>query len=174
MFPKEFGPYLVALIVVALLARRVMKAQKARPVRMWRLWTLPAILLLATGSTLAKEPAPSLLVAIAFVLAAAGGGALGWYRVHTLEFTVDPETRAISSKATPFGAILLVGLLLFRYALKYLLNAEGVSGTALVPWTDGATIFTACMLIAQSAHTWGRARKLLPPKQPAPMSGTTE
>ena len=169
---KELAPYIVPLVAVALLGWRLVRAQRSRTIRPGRLWVLPAFLLTMTGLTLAKEPAPTLTVIAAFLLAAAAGGALGWFRVHTLEFSVDSETNAITSKSTPLGAVILVALLLFRYAIKYVLHDEGVRGVELVRWTDGALIFSASMLIAQSAHTWVRARRLLPP--PAPVSGPSE
>jgi len=157
---KELAPYLIPVLVMALLARRVMKAQQPSAVRLWRLWLLPGVLLALTGVTLAHEP----------ILVSAGGASLGWFRVHTLEFTVDPETGTIFSKSTPVGAIILVALLMFRYAVKYVLAGEGISGVQLVRWTDGALIFTAAMLVAQSAHTWVRARRLLPSAVPLPQS----
>jgi hypothetical protein len=158
---KELAPYFVPVLVLALLARRVMKAQKPRAVRPGRLWVFPAILLLATIVTLAKEPAPGLLAMGAFFLAAVAGGSLGWFRVHTLEFNADPETGAITSKATPLGAFLIVGLLLARYGIKYIEADMGVTGSGLARWADGGLIFSAVMMIAQSVHTWVRARKLL-------------
>lgn len=174
MFPKDLVPYLVALLVLALFARRVLKAQRPRAVKMGRLWILPTILVVMTGLTLANEPAPGWLAIGAFVLAAGAGGAFGWFRVHMLEFVVDPATNAISAKSTPLGAVLLTGLLLFRYALKYMLHMEGVSGVSLLRWTDGALVFTAALLAAQSTHTWICARKLLPPSQATPISGAPE
>jgi membrane protein CcdC involved in cytochrome C biogenesis len=167
---KELAPYLIPVLVMALLARRVMKAQQPSAVRLWRLWLLPGVLLALTGVTLAHEPTPGILAIIAFILVSAGGASLGWFRVHTLEFTVDPETGTIFSKSTPVGAMILVALLMFRYAVKYVLAGEGISGVQLVRWTDGALIFTAAMLVAQSAHTWVRARRLLPSAVPLPQS----
>jgi len=159
---QQLAPYFVPVLVMVVLARRVMKTQRPSAVRLWRLWIFPAVLVALTGLTLAHEPAPGMLAILAFAMAASAGAALGWFRVHTLEFTVDPETGTIFSKSTPVGAIILVALLLFRYALKDVLSGEGIRGVELVRWTDGALIFTAAMLLAQSAHTWVRARRLLP------------
>jgi hypothetical protein len=171
MFPREFAPYLVTLLVVALVARRIMKAQEPRKLKLNRLWILPGVLVAVTILTLANGRTPSLLVIGAYVLAAAAGGAFGWFRVHTLEFTVAPDTREISTKASPLGALLLVGLLVFRYGLKYALNLEHVNGAALVRWTDGLLVFGVAILVAQSAHTWLRVRHLLSSTPPAPISG---
>ncbi len=159
---KQLTPYIVPLLIVALLARRVMRAQKAQAVKMHRLWIVPAILLVMTALTLANGPKPSILAGLAFCVAAVAGGALGWYRVHTLEFSVDPESGAVLSKSTPFGAFLLVGLLLFRYVVKFALSDEGIKGVDLVLFTEGGLLFSGGMMIAQSVHTWVRARKLTP------------
>jgi hypothetical protein len=167
---KELAPYFVPVVVLALLARRVIKAQRARAVRPRRLWIFPAILLLATIVTLAREPAPGLLAMAAFILAAGAGGSLGWFRVHTLEFNADPETGAVTSKSTPLGAFLIVGLLLARYGIKYIEADAGVTGASLARWADGGLIFSAAMMIAQSVHTWVRARRLLTNPALAPVT----
>lgn len=164
----HLGQFIVPLLVVALFARRVAKAQQARPVKLGRLWIFPALLLLGTYFTLSREPPPTLLTVAGFLLACLAGGALGWFRVHTLEFSIDPASGAIMSKASPFGALILVGLLAFRYGLKYLLNDEGVRGQELALWTDGAMLFTAAMMVAQSAHTYVRARRLKAPATALP------
>jgi membrane protein CcdC involved in cytochrome C biogenesis len=168
---KELAPYAVPVLVMALLARRVMKAQQPSVVRLERLWIFPAILLVLTGVTLAHEPIPTIFWMAAFVFVAAAGGAFGWFRVHTLEFIKDPDTGAVTSKSSPFGAIVLVALLLLRYAIKYFLSDEGIRGVELVRWTDGGLIFSAAMLAAQSAHTWVRARRLPPAVASRPESG---
>jgi hypothetical protein len=159
---KHFAPYLAPLLAVAFMARRVLRAQQPKAVKTGRLWILPAILLVLVGLTLANGRMPPPIALAAFAAVAAVGAAIGWYRVHTLEFSVDPESGAIMSKATPFGAFLLVGLIVVREALNYVLKGEGVRGAQLVLWTDGALIFAAAMLVAQSAHTWVRARRLAP------------
>lgn len=171
MLWKDFAPYLVALLAGALIVRRLAKAQQARSVKTSRLWVVPSVLVVSTAMTLASVPAPSFLTIIAYLFAAGAGGAFGWYRVHTLEFSIDPNSGAIMSKATPLGAIVLVGLLLFRYALKYFLQTEGLAGLALARWTDGLLVFTAAMLVTQSVHTWVRARQLLPGKASVPLAG---
>jgi hypothetical protein len=123
---------------------------------------MPAILLVLTGLSLSTGSRPPLIALAAFVLAAAAGGAVGWFRVHTLEFTVDPETGAVMSKSTPFGTFLIVGLLLFRYALQYFENRAGLRGEQLILWSKGALLFVVAMMVAQSVHTWVRARRLAP------------
>ncbi|MGD0189189.1 MAG: CcdC protein domain-containing protein [Rhizomicrobium sp.] len=159
---KQLAPYLAVLLAVALFARRLIRSQSPRAVRTSRLWIFPAILLVLTGVTLVTGPRPPLIALAAFVAAACAGGALGWFRVHTLEFSVDPESGAVMSKSTPFGAFLIVGLLLFRYALRYFEAELGIRGPQLLLWTEGLLLFLAAMMVAQSIHTWVQARRLAP------------
>jgi hypothetical protein len=157
------GPYIVPLVLAALVLRRMIKTQKARPVRFWRLWLMPAIMVLVALGTLFSS-FPGIVALLFFILAAGAGGALGWFRVHTLEFSTDPETGAVHTKGTPLSAVLFVGLFAARWGLKDLFHNTGLAAaTSFVHWTDAGLMFTASLLAAQSAHTWVRARALLPP-----------
>jgi hypothetical protein len=168
------GPYLVPLVIAALVLRRMIKTQKSRPVRFWRLWLIPSILVFIALATLFSS-FPGFIALLFMVLAAAAGGALGWFRVHTLQFSTDPETGAVHSKGTPLSAVLFVGLFAARWGLKSVFQDTGLAAaTSFVHWTDAGLMFTASLLAAQSAHTWVRARAVLmrpmgesigPPKQ---------
>ena len=116
---KQIGPYLLPLLVAAILARRMMRAQKPRTVRLGRLWLLPALLLFATWTTLAHEELPGIVSGIVsvlvFVVATALGGLIGWFRVHTLEFTRDAGTGKITSRGSQLDVLFVVGLIAVRY-----------------------------------------------------------
>jgi hypothetical protein len=156
------SPYLFPLLIAALLLRRTLRAQKARTVRMTRLWLFPILLLLTTAMSLAKEPSPGILVVIAFVVACLAGGAIGWYRVHTLEFSLDTESGKVSARATRLGALLIVGLIALRYLADLAMRKLGLTtGANLVRASDATLIFSTSMFVARSAHTWIRARALL-------------
>jgi hypothetical protein len=95
----QLAPYIVPLLVVAIILRRALRAQKPRAVRMQRLWIFPALLLFVTLNSLWHEGFPGFVVALVFAAAATGGGAIGWFRVHTLEFSLD-ESGKVSARAT--------------------------------------------------------------------------
>jgi hypothetical protein len=172
----QLSPFIVPLVVAALVLRRAMRVQKPRTVRMTRLWIFPALLLLVTVMSLWHEGFPGLIATLVFVAAAAAGGAIGWFRVHTLEFSLDAESGKVSARATQFGALLIVGLIGLRYLADFAVKSFGLdAGGNLVHATDATLIFSTSMLMARSAHTWIRARALiaahrqgaLPPDDPA-------
>lgn len=159
---SSLSPYLVPLLVAALLLRRAMRAQKPTTVRTTRLWIFPILLLLVTASSLARDPDPGILLAVAFIIASAAGAAIGWFRVHTLEFSLDAESGKVSARATRLGALLIVGLIGLRYLADLAFkNLELSTGANLVHATDAMLVFTTSMLVARSVHTWIRTRALV-------------
>jgi hypothetical protein len=79
---------------------------------------------------------------------------------------VDPVTGTVSSKSTPIGMILIVGLVAIRIGLKYAFPEMGAQpgghlAKDAVLWTDGALIFSAAMLATQAIAIWQRTRPLL-------------
>ncbi|HEX4080970.1 MAG TPA: hypothetical protein VHX61_19065 [Rhizomicrobium sp.] len=159
---NALSPYFIPLLVAAFLVRRAMREQKPKRVRFTRLWLFPALLLLVTWTSLAREPAPGLLLIAAFLLAVAAGSAIGWYRVHTLEFSVDPESGKVSARATQLGALLIVGLIALRWGADLVLKKLGLNaGTNLMHATDAMLLLSTSMYVARSIHTWIRARALV-------------
>lgn len=152
------SPYLLPLLVGALLVRRAMRAQKPKRVRFTRLWLFPALLVLVTVPSLAHEPSPSLAVIVGTVAAGLAGAAIGWYRVHTLEFSIDSESGKISARATQFGALLIVGLIALRYGADVALKKLGWDGGVYA--SNATLLFATAMLVARSIHTWIKARAL--------------
>jgi hypothetical protein len=159
---NALSPYILPLLVAAFLVRRAMREQKPKRVRFTRLWLFPAILLLVTWSSLARESAPGFLVATLFLLVIAIGSAIGWYRVHTLEFSVDPDSGKVSARATQLGALLIVGLIALRWGAEFALKKLGPhAGTELVHASDAMLLLSTSMFVARSVHTWIRARALV-------------
>src|SRR5438552_2357568 len=172
----QFSPTIVPLVVAALLLRRAARAQKPRTVRMQRLWIFPALLLLVTLMSLWREGFPGLLLALVFAAAALAGGAIGWFRVHTLEFSLDRESGKVSARATQLGALLVVGLVGLRYLADVAIKQFGLNaGGNVVHATDATLIFTTSMFVARSTHTWIQARALIAAHRqsaiPSPPSG---
>jgi hypothetical protein len=158
----ELSPYLVPLLVGAIILRRVLRAQKPQRVRFATLWIFPILLLLVTASSLAREPSYGIGFIAALVVAALAGSAIGWYRVHTLEFSVDDQSGRISARSNQWGALLVVGLIALRYLADVALKQFGfTAGTHVVHVTDATLVFTTAMLVARNVHTWIRARAAL-------------
>ena len=156
------SPYIVPLVVAAILLRRAMREQKPKRVRFTRLWLFPALLLLVTIPSVLRGPQPGILASVAYLVAMVLGGLVGWYRVHTLEFTLDAESGKVSARATQFGALVIVGLIALRYGAEFLIKKLGNgNGQSLVFATDAVLLFSTSTFVARSIHTWIRARALV-------------
>ena len=164
-----FSPLILPLIVAAFLLRRAMREQKPKRVRFTGLWLFPALLLLVTISSVTHGSQPGILVSIAWLIAMVLGGLVGWYRVHTLEFTLDAESGKVSARATQFGALLIVGLIALRYGADFVIKKLGLgSGDGVDYATDAMMLLSTSMYVARSVHTWIRARALVIAHRAAP------
>jgi hypothetical protein len=171
---NALSPYLIPLLIAAIVLRRVMRVQKARTIRIERLWIFPAILLASTMLSLGREHFPGILIFGAFLAAALLAGATGWFRFHTLEFSLDAESGAVSARATRLGALLVFGLIALRYGADLALKQLGLNaGENLVHATDAMLIFSTSMFVARSIHTWIRARALLDASRTAAVASNT-
>jgi hypothetical protein len=177
---KLLGPYIVPVIVVALLARRLIR-NTPRKVKTNRIFIMPLIVMAGAIATLAATPMPGLIWLGAYVVAVVAGGTVGFLSAHHQEFALDYETGTITSKATPIGSALVVALFAARFGLKLLFpNLAGSpyaassyapnspvqhfaphAGATLIGWTDAGLLFSTAMLVARAATTYLRAQPLL-------------
>jgi hypothetical protein len=168
----HIGPYLIPLLVIALVARRLIR-NPARKVKPARLFITPVVLALATAFTLSRTGWPSLAwLGIDMVAAAAGAGA-GYLSARHREFSLDAESGDIMARATPIGTIIFAALLALRFGLKLLfpqLNGSAQSyappppnfhpAASVIGWTDAGLVFSTAMLLATAATTWLHTRQL--------------
>lgn len=148
----------IVLLVVFLRIRRM---SQHRPLRVEWLWVMPVLLLVIAGLVMAQTPLAGLdwLWLIPPFLIGAG---LGYWRGRLTMVTVDPETHALTSKASPAALYLLVAVIAVRLGLRYLLAAEGSNlhlNAALI--TDAFLVFAVGVVAVQRIEVWIRARKLL-------------
>ncbi|MBI3677092.1 MAG: DUF1453 family protein [Proteobacteria bacterium] len=163
--PKDLAPYIAPIIVLALIVWRGARA-KPSPVRLTRMWIRPVILAAATVATLALTAKPNAAVIAAFVAAGLAGAGVGHLFGRHLELSIDPATGAISSKATPIGTFLVIGLFLIRYGLKLVFPQLAAQPAArpsadIMVWTDGALVFGCALILAQVLTIWLRTRPLI-------------
>ena len=179
---KELGPYILPLVVVAIMARRLMN-NKPRKVKVNRIFYFPAFVVIATAATLwsAPLPTPWLLWIPVDLGAIVVGLTIGFLSAHHQEFAIDYDTGVITSKATPVGTIVVVALFAAKFGLKFLLpdvNGSPFSAAGYIPdspipsaphsgpasimgWTDAGIILSAAMLFARAFTTWLRAQPLI-------------
>jgi Kef-type K+ transport system membrane component KefB len=166
---RHATPYLVPVLVVALMARRLIR-NAPRRVKVNRMFILPLIAAVGTVATLAATPMPALIWIAGFAVAAALGAGVGFLTTHHQEFSLNTDTGEITSKATPIGTILIVPLFALRFGLKLAFPQLGGAGYGpphahpggdVIAWTDAGLIFSTAMLMARVATTWLRTRPLI-------------
>ena len=107
------GPwvYVIPLVVLAVVFFR---NARERRLKIERLWIMPTILLAVAAVTLASQKPPSLLMVGAYALALALGALAGWWRGRLTNITINPDTHELTSKASMFGMLLILGLIVLR------------------------------------------------------------
>ncbi|HTQ14704.1 MAG TPA: hypothetical protein VMH86_12595 [Rhizomicrobium sp.] len=161
----RLSPYLVPILVVALVARRLIRNAPTK-VKPGRLFIAPAIAASGTVATLSLTPIPPFFWMVGYALALAAGVTIGYLTAHHQEYTLDPETGTISSRATPIGTMLIAGLFVVRYGLKFAFPQLGAQpgahpGADVLAWTDAGLIFSTGLVTARAAIMWMRARPLM-------------
>ena len=118
MNPNEMQillPMLIAVAIIALRAPRMMQPRRFRPAA---LWIGPALMLILAGMLLAVRPMPSAAHIAGIVVAFVLGCGLGFARAKLVRVAFDPQTGMITQRGTPFGILLLVGLLVLRSGVR--------------------------------------------------------
>lgn len=155
---RHASSFVVPLLVFALILRRSLRERKVRTTRMW---LYPAILGAAALYTMAHEPMPGLAAIAGFVGAAILGAGIGYLRARHQQFTLDPATGEISSKATPLGTILIGVFFVARFGLEFFTHARDVPhALGLQRATDAGLIFAFALMVAQRWEISQRAKAL--------------
>lgn len=165
---NQFLPYLGPALVVILIGRRLLRTQKPTRVRPNLLWIQPAILLVGMISLFAVTRVQlSALSAAIFVVAAVAGAAVGYFRALHQEFSIEPETGNVMSRATPLGSMLFLGIFLVRYVMNYMMKGGQQTDMAHPPsanvllYTDAMLFFAFAMVAATAFEVWRRTRPIV-------------
>ena len=158
------GPYapLMGIVVGGLvLIFRMRRLTQSRPLKLEWLWVTPALLLALTVVTIIPSP-PVGLAWLWLAGALVVGGGLGWYRGKMMHITVDPQTHALSSKASAAALIFIVVLVVIRYGLRVVAQGE-MHAWKLSAFliTDIFMAFAVGVFGVQRLEMWLRARRLL-------------
>jgi hypothetical protein len=164
---KQYLPYIVPLLVLAMVLWRMSKAMNGRPVKPSRLWIRPAVIAVFMAAALATSPLPNPIGLELLALAAAIGIGAGYLLARHQAFTLDPATGVITSKTSPFGVVLFVGLFAARYAFRMMMNGGQTPGklvahsAQIALYTDAGLLFLLGLVCAQAWEIWRRTRPLL-------------
>ncbi len=181
---KTLVPYLVPLLVMFLMYRRI---GRTRRIRVNRLWIAPLIILGASGVAVYASGLPPLLWSAVYLVAAVAGMAVGYFRTAHTHLSVHPETGDVQATQTPVATAILMGLFVIKFGLNMMfpqLNggqrpslvsaftpdtmdaiqaAHQLSPTAstINYATDALLIFSTGLLVIGALETWLRAQRLL-------------
>jgi hypothetical protein len=118
MNPNEMQilmPVAIAIVIIALRAPRMMRPRRFRPAA---LWVGPALVLAGAVMLMSVRPAPSAGHIAGMAVAFLFGCGLGVARAKLVRIVFDAETGTLTQRGTPFGILLLVGLLILRSGLR--------------------------------------------------------
>jgi hypothetical protein len=159
--PNSLIGYAIMAVAIALvLALRLRRISRATPLKVERLWIIPVLYAVLAATMTATSPPQGFGWALCAASLAAGA-ALGWQRGRMMRIEVDPETHALSARASPWAVLFIVALVLLRSGLR----AAAQSGVGLhvsaATLTDGLVAFALGLLGMQRLEMYLRARRLL-------------
>jgi hypothetical protein len=156
---QSWVSYLImAGVIIVVVGLRLRSASKMQRLKLGSLWVVPALYLGVAAMMLAQFP-PTGWVWIACVIGLALGAALGWQRGRMMHISVDPETHALSQKASPAAMLFLVALIAIRAGGKILFGTG--SGLSPAMLTDPLIAFALGMFTLQRVEMYLRAKRLL-------------
>jgi len=147
---------------LAIIALVIMRNMRARRLRIETLWLAPTLIIVAIGLQLSQEGPPTPLSLGVDIIALVVGAALGWWRARFTHITIDPATHQLTSRASPIGMLVVLGLFALRYVLRvYAVQNAGSIGLPVNVVADGALVISVGLVCAQRLEIALRATRLL-------------
>ena len=140
-------PVLIAVVFIALNARRMMRPRRFRPLA---LWLAPAFVLVGVMALMGTRPVPTASHIAGLTAALALGGCVGWARGKLVRVDVDAETGMVTQRGTPFGVLFLIGLIVLRSGVRFVAIRHPELGIDLGKATD-ILLFFALGLVGSYA-----------------------
>jgi hypothetical protein len=181
---KDFLPYLAPLLVVLVIGLRFMRARQPRKIKPGRLWTGPVSVLAGMAvvfvNPLFPNPFANPYAIPLFAVAAIIGCGVGYLRALHQEFSINPETGDVMSKASPVAMLVFLAIFVVRFGLSSLMGGGANAdmnrppSPGLLLYTDAMLFFAFGMVSASAWEVWRRTRPLVlehrasrPPAPPA-------
>ena len=161
-------------IVIVVMALRMRRLSQGRRLRLEWLWVTPAIMIVGASFAVATAPPTDIYGWGWMVFVFAIGGGLGWTRGRMMQITVDPETHALSARATPAAIVFILALVVLRLGMRTLAYQQGGSlpmNLHLV--TDLFAAFAVGLFGLQRLEMWLRGQRLLAEARAARAAGQT-
>lgn len=175
------SPWAALIPIVIAFGLVILRNSRARRVRIEAMWIAPVMIVALIGLALWGESQAggghavtpvSIGLDIAAVIV---GGVLGWWRARFTNLTIDPATHELTSRASPLGMIVILGILVLRTAVRaYAAQNATALGEWAGPITDALLVMSVGLVCAQRLEIYLRASRLLaearagvPPQPPS-------
>jgi hypothetical protein len=156
------APAWTLLIPLVFLGLAVARSARARNLKVERLWIAPALILVATALTFSQQRLPGIAMLVGDVVALAAGALAGWWRGRLTHISVDPQTHALTSRASPLGMLLIVAVFGLRYILRaYSGQSANLLHVSAVELADALMLFAVGLVCVQRLEMALRASRLL-------------
>lgn len=160
--PHTILPYVIGgAVILVVMALRLRGMSQMRRLRLEWLWVTPVFILAVTVLALIPQPPQGLdwaWLGGGLVL----GAVLGWWRGKLMHITIDQETHALNTRASPAALFFLVLVVAVRVGLRTL--ALGQAQTwhlSVAVITDAFLTFALGLLGVQRLEMGMRAGRLL-------------
>jgi hypothetical protein len=160
--PQQVPPNAQAMTLVipfVLIALIILRNSRARRLRIETLWIGPVMIIALIGLSLSQEGAPSPLGLAVDVIGLAVGAMIGWWRARFTHIEIDQQTRQLTSRASPLGMLVILGVFALRFALR--MYAAEIAGPYALLATDALLVMTVGLVCAQRLEIFTRASRLL-------------
>ena len=164
---KQYLPYLLPLVVVALVGFRMSRSMKGRRIKPWQLWIRPALIGVILGFSLVMSVMPS-PVGIGDLRRRTGCGA-GARLCACQPPDIDPRSglRRHHKQDFAFWNNSFFGVFAVRYVFNMTMRTGqapdklAAHSTQVLFYTDVALLFLFAMVGAQAWEIWRRTRPLV-------------
>jgi hypothetical protein len=151
--------FIVPLVVIALV---ILRNSRARRLRIETLWIAPLMIVALVGLSLSQEGMPSSLGLAVDAAALAAGGLMGWWRARFTHITIDPASHELTSRASPIGMLVILGVFAVRYGLRmYAAQNASSIGLPVNVIADAALVVSVGLVCAQRLEIFTRASRML-------------
>jgi hypothetical protein len=123
------------------------------------LWIAPVLVAVMIGLALSQEGAFTPLSVGIELAGLAVGALIGWWRARFTHIEIDQQTHQLTSRASPLGMLIILGVFALRYGLR-MYAAEGAGQYGLLA-TDALLAMTVGLVCAQRLEIALRATRLL-------------